>query len=291
MPPTRDYYYRVDNRGVVTLDGVVQDDPGFIDLFYRRLAQTATPHYPDYPYVSRCGDELNYLCPADTPIVFTSFDGQRMYYASSLSIPFYPDRLAYSSDGVLYYAAPVGGWGRLVPSVAMQVSTRIEPWGPFYAYRRPDTGWLVPVLPLADDHLRVLYPRAENLCVGCGGANQEGLGLSFVHDTRSGDVVTYITPGQRMQGSLHSTHGGFVALLLDETMGKCLSVRQLRAPTAQLNVRYRAPVTLGSEVEIRATVVRQTGRKNYVTGTVRSTCDGAILAEAEALFITIGLTQ
>ena len=287
MPSTRDYYYHVDNRGVLTLDGVVQDDPGFVDFFYRRLAATAHPAYPDYPFVSRCGDELNYLRPADTPIVYTSFDGERLFYAATLSVPFYADRLTYSEAGVLYYDAPVGGWGRVVPSVAVQLAASIQPWGPFFAYRQPDSGRFVPVLPRELEHLKLILPRTTNLCVGCGAANEHGLGLSFVHDTRSDEVFTYVTPDMRMQGSLHSTHGGFVSLLLDETMGKCLSVHAIKAPTAQLNVRFRLPMLLGVEHEIRARLVRQTGRKNDVRGTVRSTADGSLIAEAEALFITI----
>lgn len=290
----RDYYYHVDDRGTLTLDGVVQDDPGFVDFFYRRLAPTANPYYPDYPFVSRCGDELNYLRPADTPIVFTSFDGERLFYAATLSVPFYADRLSYSHEGILYYEAPVGGWGRVVPSVAVQLAASMQPWGPFFAYQRPDRlkgrlqdyGRLVPVLPRNLDHLKLLRPREANLCVGCGAANDFGLGLSFVHDTECDEVFTYVTPDMRMQGALDTTHGGFVSLLLDETMGKCLSVRSIKAPTAQLNVRFRRPMLLGVEHEIRAKVVRHTGRKHDLHGTIRSTADGSVIAEADALFIT-----
>lgn len=289
MAPTRDYYYEIDDRGVLTLDGIIQDDPWFVDFFFRRLAPTANPHYPDHPFVSRCGDEMNYLRPSDTPIVYTSFDGARLGYAHSLSMPFYPDRLSYSDDGVLYYDAPVGGVGRIVPQVAMELSRWIEPWGPFYAMRDPSDQRLTPFLPTAQKtRYRVLYPRKDNGCIGCGGANPHGFGLSFVFDQEHETVMTYLRPDERMQGGQRVMHGGYISFLLDETMGKCMSVLGLRAPTAKLNVNFRRPMRLYEEHEIRAWVERQEGRKNFLRGEIRSAGSGAVVADANALFITIG---
>jgi len=291
MAPSRDYYYEIDERGELTLDGVIQDDPWFVDFFFRRLAPTANPHYPDHPFVSRCGDEMNYLRPADTPIVFTAFDGERLFYAASLSVPFYPDRLSYSEQGVLYYDAPVGGVGRIVAQVAMELSQSIESWGPFYGFRSQlPVPRVTPFLPhSARTRYQVVYPRKDNGCVGCGGANPFSLGLSFLHDRELGHVSTYLRPDQRMQGSLGITHGGYVSLLLDECMGKCLSVQRLKAPTAKLSVNFRAPMRLHEEYEVRAWIERQEGRKNILRGEIRAT-SGTVVADAHALFITIGTT-
>ncbi len=292
MAPTRDYYYELDDRGVLTLDGVVQEDPWFVDFFFRRLAPTANPHYPDHPFVSRCGDEMNYLRPQDTPIVYTAFDGQRLYYAHSLSMPFYPDRLSYSQEGVLYYDAPVGGIGRIVPQVAMELSKWIEPWGPFYAIREPVQGRVTPFLPREQrERYRVLYPRTENGCVGCGGANPNSFGLSFVFDKEQDMILTYIRPDERMQGGAGVMHGGFISFLLDETMGKCLSVLGLKAPTAKLSVNFRKPMRLYEEHEIRAWIERQEGRKNLLRGEIRAAGNGDVVADANALFITIGTKE
>ena len=289
MALSRDYYYEVDDRGVLTLNGVVQDDPWFIDFFYRRLAPTASPHYPDHPYVSRCGDEMNYLRAADTPIVFTQFDGERLFYAHSLSVPFYPDRLTYNADGVLYYASPVGGVGRIVPQVAMELSRWVEPWGPFYGFRFPESKRVTPFISLTGlDRYAVLYPKRDNACVACGANNPYSLALSFLHDTESGIVSTFVRPDERFQGSLGITHGGFVSLLLDECMGKCLSILGLRAPTATLTVNFRQPMQLDEEHEVRAWIELQQGRKNSVRAEIRRQSDGATIADGSALFITIG---
>ncbi|MEN9282151.1 MAG: hypothetical protein RL594_1086 [Bacteroidota bacterium] len=285
---TREYYYELDARGVLTLDGVVQDDPWFVDFFFRRLAPTANPDYPEYPYVSRCGEEMNYLRVQDTPIVYTGYHDGRLAYAHSLSTAFAPEKLAYSSDGVIYHWAPVGEWGRLVPQVAVEISRHIDPWGPFYAYRASDSSHVVPLTPLAEhDELQILRPKPENHCVGCGLANPFSLRLTFLRNRHDRIVRTWIRPDQRMEGALGTTHGGFISLLLDEAMGKTLSAMGIRAPTANLNVNFRRPMRLGREYEVRAWIVTQQGRKQFVNAEVRSVDDQQVIAEAEALFLQL----
>lgn len=285
----RDFYYDLSDRGVLTLDGAVQDDPWFLDFFFRRLAPTANPEYPEYPYVCRCGDEMNYLRPVDTPIVYTGFDGSRLYYGYSLSTPFHPERLSYSEDGVLYHWSPIGDRGRVVPHVATEIAKHIEPWGPFYAYLGDNGRERVPLMPLQLEGLiEIIRPRRDNHCVGCGVANPFSLRLSFVRDLKDGVMRTWLRPDERMHGSMGTTHGGFVSLLLDETMGKALSSVGIRAPTARLAVNFRRPMLLGEEYEVRSWIGSQQGRKKYVFGEVRATSDQShVVADAEALFLEV----
>jgi acyl-coenzyme A thioesterase PaaI-like protein len=281
----RDYFYHVDARGTLTLDGIIQDDPWFLDLFYRRLAQTANPMFSDYPYVSRCGDEMNYLSPADTPIVYMRRDGDRLLYAAgTLSVPFEPASLTYSSQGVLYHKAPVGTLGRIVPSLAMELSRDIHGWGPWYAYRNTD-GSMVVLEPMErQPHLVLLRPRKDNLCVGCGEANSASMKLSFLHDQEAETVHTWIVPGPTMQGALGVVHGGLVSLLLDEVMGKSLSVRGVRAPTASLTVQFRKPMLTGVEYHCLSRLIQVSGRKYLLSGAIQQ-MDGVTVAESEGLFI------
>ncbi len=285
----RDYYYDLDERGTLSLDGVVQDDPWFLDFFFRRLATNANPEYPEYPFVCRCGDEMNYLRPADTPIVFTGLHGERLLYAYSLSVHFEPERLAHSEDGVLYHTAPLGEFGRIVPHVAVEIARRIEPWGPYYAYRPEGAQHVIPLLPLGlQEELQFLRPKPDNGCVGCGQANPWSLRQTFIRRRSDGLVQSWIRPDQRMQGAMGTTHGGFISLLLDEVMGKSLSVRGIKAPTAQLLVNFRKPMVLGQEYELRSWIESQQGRKKFVKGEVRMAHDPDVLvAEASALFLEI----
>lgn len=286
---TREYFYDLSDRGILSLNGLEQDDPWFVDFFYRRLAPTANPMFPDYPFVSRCGDEMNYVKPADTPIVFTRMEQGRLFYGVSLSVPFNASSLVYSPDGVLYHAAPVGDRGRLVPALATELGCHIEHWGPMYALHDPSTGVATVIPPVTiPDGLRLLRPKEDNMCVGCGMANPWSLRLSFVFDEGDGVVRTWLAPNERMNGAMETVHGGFVSLLLDETMGKSLSVRGIKAPTAQLNVRFRAPMMMHVQHEIRSWIERIDGRKNFLKGVISRADDpDRVVAEADALFITV----
>jgi len=284
----REYFYEVTDRGVLLLDGVRQDDPEFIDFFFRRLATSANPEYADHHYVSRCGAEWNYLKPADTPIVFTHLFEGRLWYAASLSVPFDQHKLTYSSDGVLYHGAPIGTRGRLVPSVATELARHITPLGPYYQFDdgAGRQGLVVPTeLP---DGVRIVRPRAENQCVGCGAGNPHGLALTFEVNDSTGHVCTWLRPDMRLQGSMSTVHGGFVSLLLDETMGKSLSARGIKAPTAQLQVNFRRPMLMGRDHVVEAHIQEQHGRKNFVVAEIRAVDDpDNVIAEGRALFITL----
>ena len=285
---SREYYYELDARGILTLDGVVQDDPAFLDFFFRRRAPTANPDYPEYPFVSRCGEEMNYLRVNDTAIVYAGFHDGRLEYAHSLSTAFAPDRLSYSAEGVLYHWAPVGERGRLVPHVAIEIAKNIEPWGPYHAYREPGSHVLTPLTPLAEgEDLQILRPKPENHCIGCGQANPSSFRLSFVRSRHDRIVRTWIRPDDRLQGALGITHGGIISLLLDETMGKTLSAAGIRAPTARLQVDFRRPMRIGHDYEVRAWIDSQQGRKQYVNAEVRAADDQTLIAQAEALFLQL----
>ncbi|CAN5553827.1 hypothetical protein BH10BAC6_BH10BAC6_00630 [soil metagenome] len=284
----REFFYDISDRGDLLLDGTVQDDPEFVDFFFRRLATSANPEYAEYPFVSRCGAEWNYLRPVDTPIVFSHlFDG-RLWYAASLSVPFDAHKLAYSQEGVLYHGAPVGEWGRLVPNVATEIAKHVSPLGPYYFF---DDGagrrGLVAPSTLPDD-VRILRPKQDNQCVGCGAGNPYGLGLSFEVNDSTGGVRTWIRPDVRLQGSMSTVHGGFVSLLLDETMGKALGARGIKAPTAQLNVSFRRTMLMGRDNVVEARIDQQQGRKNFVVAEIRAVDDpDHVVAEGKALFITL----
>jgi acyl-coenzyme A thioesterase PaaI-like protein len=172
----------------------------------------------------------------------------------------------------------------------MDIARFVEPWGPIFAFNDAGSRRLVPLTPIdREDEYAVIRPREDNACVGCGEANPNSLQLSFLYNETSKRVSTYVSPDIRMQGSLGIVHGGFVSLLLDETMGKCLSKSGLRAPTANLNVTFRKPMQLAETYEISAWIDEQRGRKNFLRAQIVNTsAPNEIVAEATALFITIG---
>jgi hypothetical protein len=86
----------------------------FLDLFFRRL-QPLRPRDEDllhnrdilkseYPYVSPCGTELNFVRPAATPIVFHGLSEDELLYAGTMVQIFEEKHLAISEEtGRLYH--------------------------------------------------------------------------------------------------------------------------------------------------------------------------------------------
>ncbi|MEM7338107.1 MAG: PaaI family thioesterase [Actinomycetota bacterium] len=107
---------------------------------------------------------------------------------------------------------------------------------------------------------------------------------SGISGRRDGDeAVLTATLGPAKEGLPGVVHGGAVASLFDESMGWALWMDTVPSVTAWLRVDYRAPVPSGVEVEIRATARERDGRKIMMEA--KATVDGALVAEAEGLFI------
>ncbi|MBL7999301.1 MAG: DUF4505 family protein [Candidatus Kapabacteria bacterium] len=284
----REYFYTLTSRGELIHDGAVMDDAAFLDFFFKRIQPNTSGIHQDYVYYSPCGPEWCFVACADTPVVFTRLHEKRLWYAPSLAVEFTPRDLRFSPEGVLYHRSPVGQWGRVTAQVAAELSQHIHTWGAWYFY---DNGTDVPevIAPLTmPEHTVLMRPREGNACAGCGRDNKNGLHLSFLFNSQSHTAECWLHPDGRYMGSLGVMHGGYVAMLLDETMGKVLSGLQRKAPTAQLNIRYTKPVILGRELYLKGEILREEGRKNFLRGTIAYSDEpDTILAEAEALFLTI----
>jgi hypothetical protein len=90
----------------------IKDDK-FLDFFFSRIRMINRAEKDflqkvgvseDYVFVSPCGRELNYIRPADTPIVFHSLLGGELFYGGRLKQEFDCNRLAVSNKtGKLYH--------------------------------------------------------------------------------------------------------------------------------------------------------------------------------------------
>ncbi len=286
----REYFFTIDAAGHLIHDGAIVDDTRFLERFYRSLRVNDSGRHTDYRYYSPCGSETNYVACVDSPIVFNSLRAAQLYYGAQCSIPFRARDLRYSTKtGVLYHAAPVGELGRLLPKIAVELAATIEKWGPWYAFRDSENDVLEVIEPVEPQAgLRLLRPKDGNLCVGCGRDSSNGLKLSFLFNEAEKSVQSWFVPDNRLMGSLNIMHGGFVALLLDETMGKILGALGIKAPTAQLNVRYRRPVPIAKELHLSATLEQAEGRKHHLRAEIRLAAEpDVLLAEASALFIRL----
>ena len=82
-------------------------------------------------------------------------------------------------------------------------------------------------------------------------------------------------------------HGGIIALLLDEAMGKVCRFREVRAVTAELNVEYLKPIKVADDVVVEGHEVELKGRNLFLAGEIRSD-GGEVLARGRGRFVIIG---
>jgi uncharacterized protein (TIGR00369 family) len=132
-----------------------------------------------------------------------------------------------------------------------------------------------------------LEPNAANQCFGCGGANANGMKLTFEQDNANRRIVGRFVLGDRYQGGGGFAHGGIIALLLDEAMGKVCRFREVRAVTAELTVEYLKPVRVADEILVEGRETELQGRNLFLAGEIRNEA-GEILARGKGRFVIIG---
>ena len=136
-------------------------DKKFLAFFFRRLRVNVTGRYEeDFPFVSPCGPEMNYICCDDIPIVFThlldhkkeiiediaahacvqapigngELESEYLSYGGTgniLTVPFQPKKLSMlPGSGRVYHIGPssAGGVGLIKSSLALELSS-------FFKYR------------------------------------------------------------------------------------------------------------------------------------------------------------
>src|ERR1700704_4174189 len=135
-----------------------------------------------------------------------------------------------------------------------------------------------------------LAPNPANKCFGCGGDNAGGMKLTFEQDNVNRTIVGRFVLGERYQGGGGFAHGGIIATLLDEAMGKVCRFREVRAVTAELTVEYLKPVNVQSEIVVEGRETEQKGRNLFMTGEIRDTA-GTVLARGKARFGIIAPKQ
>jgi uncharacterized protein (TIGR00369 family) len=131
-----------------------------------------------------------------------------------------------------------------------------------------------------------LDPKPDNPCFGCGGANARGMKLAFEQDDARQRIVGRFRIGEEFQGGSGFLHGGIIAVLLDEAMGKAARFYGEPAVTAELRVEYKRPVPVNTEIVVEGFVTRRDGRQLYHEGEIRNAA-GDLLARGEARFVII----
>lgn len=132
--------------------------------------------------------------------------------------------------------------------------------------------------------------RAEeqtgNACFGCGEANPRGMRLRFERDDAARRIHGKFRIGAEYQGGPGMLHGGIIALILDEAMGKVSRFSDLRTVTAELKIEYKKPIRVEEEISVIAFEESRRGRALEIAGEIRRS-NGELLATGRGKFVAI----
>jgi len=125
----------------------------------------------------------------------------------------------------------------------------------------------------------------DQVCFACGDRNPHGLHMRFELDGEG--VLARYQPREADQGFPGVLHGGVLVTLLDESMAWAMWARsRALGVTAKMETRYRRPVPPDGELQVRARVTAQRGRRIEVESHIAAP-DGERLVESTALFMRL----
>jgi uncharacterized protein (TIGR00369 family) len=114
--------------------------------------------------------------------------------------------------------------------------------------------------------------------------------LTFEQDDAARKIIGRFKLGVEYQGAFGIIHGGVIATVLDEVMGKVCRFRQVRALTAEMNVVYLAPVRVDQDLVVEGYEKGMAGRNLQLVGEIKDTA-GKVLARSTGRFVVVDRTR
>ena len=126
----------------------------------------------------------------------------------------------------------------------------------------------------------------KNTCFVCGPDNPEGMHLVFTLDEERNTFVCQFNLGPRYTGPPGHCHGGIIAAILDDAMGKVNKLRHVVALTKEMTVEYLKPVPLHKPLRVESREVSVHGRQHINAAEILND-DNEVLARSRGTFIAI----
>jgi acyl-coenzyme A thioesterase PaaI-like protein len=141
-----------------------------------------------------------------------------------------------------------------------------------------------------DHHSRIegdLQPNSR-MCFVCGVSNVCGLKLRF-YSTALNQVETVVNLPPNYQSYPGIVHGGIIATILDETMGRAALAGdqpERLLMTGKMEIKYRHSVPLNQDILVRGRIVKDRGRIIVAEGAAILP-DGVVAVEATGMMLEI----
>ena len=126
----------------------------------------------------------------------------------------------------------------------------------------------------------------RNYCYGCGADNAEGLQLKFVYHPERHSMMAKLRLRSRYMGPPGHAHGGVIATVLDEAMGKVMKIHDVIALTSRMEVQFLKPVPLNQPLIAEGKPKSHRGRRYWTIAEIRNQ-QGDVLARSKGLFVQI----
>ena len=141
-----------------------------------------------------------------------------------------------------------------------------------------------------------------NHCFGCGAGNEDGLRIRSFWASETESLCRFRPEPHQIAGPRGALNGGIIATLID-CHGVCTAIadayrregremgdgERIWYVTASLQVDYRRPTPIDTEVKIWARVTKIAARKTWLECDLRS--DGELCAEARMLAIRVDAAE
>jgi uncharacterized protein (TIGR00369 family) len=135
----------------------------------------------------------------------------------------------------------------------------------------------------AAGHLTQVHPKKKNFCFACGQDNPRGMRLTFHLDDSGRHFISHFRLGKRYTGPPGHCHGGIIATILDDAMGKQNKLRDVLAMTSQMTVEYLKPVPLHKPLRVESRELSKRGRRLTHAAEIIDQ-KGTVLARSRGVF-------
>lgn len=124
-------------------------------------------------------------------------------------------------------------------------------------------------------------------CMVCGTDNPWGLKAQFL-ELENGELATIMHTDEYYQSYPGRLHGGISSMVLDETIGRAITIADERmwGVTIDLQMRYRRPVPLNEDVLVIGRITKETNR-GFEGGGQIVLRDGTVAVEATGRYLKL----
>jgi uncharacterized protein (TIGR00369 family) len=140
--------------------------------------------------------------------------------------------------------------------------------------------------PKPQGHETRYHKMQKNNCFVCGQNNREGMRLKFILDEARQTFVCKFRLSKRYTGPPGHCHGGIIASILDDAMGKVNKLHHVVALTREMTVEYLKPVPLHKPLRVEGREIKKRGRTHVNAAEILND-KNEVLARSRGIFIAI----